>query len=122
MLDLILPPRLLLAARKPRHLLRSNTVLVLQNSPCPNRHGDLVFGDTDALASHIRGLPDSGIRININAGVAKGPRRENRDRDEFRKALFTRYKIGAHREFGGVELLIAKHPPESFLDAERQIS
>jgi hypothetical protein len=53
--------------------------------------------------------------------MAEGAGGKNRYRDEPRRSTVPSHEVGAQREFGRVEFLIAQHAPEGLLDAERQI-
>ena len=70
--DFILAAGMLFPSDQPFHLLRLHPIFVLQNSPRPDRHGDLIFRDADPLADEIFGFLNARFCVDVDAGMAKG--------------------------------------------------
>src|SRR5207253_6850852 len=81
----------------------------------------LVFGIAHAFADQVLRFANAAGRIDVNARMAKEPRRKNRDRDE--RPLGLRQRNGVRRQghFGDIEFAMPEHPEKCFLDRHVQI-
>src|SRR5689334_18481763 len=100
--------------------LDADAVVLRKNSPDPNRGCDLVLGYADDAPGKVGRLLDAAGRIDVDAVMAKRPRRVHRQRYE-RRSLPQADDVGRQRKLGRVELAVARHPEERLLDRQVQV-
>lgn len=117
-LQLLVAPRLLLAAGVIAHRIDRHAVLVLQDAADPGRRGHLVLGTADLPADQVLRRADACRSIHIYAAMTKHARREHRDRDKRPLGPRERNRVGRERHLGDVELAVAQHAKEGLLDRQ----
>ena len=118
--DALAPARALEAAGPPAHRARLDAVRVTQEAADPQRHGLLVFAETDRLALEIGRAFDAAVGADVDRRMPERPRQEHRHRDVGAVAARGGDHMARHRQLGDLELPVAQGAAEDVVRLARQ--